>query len=714
MKTRRLIRDKMSRQALAIAAIAFACAHLHAQDPAPFDIDSLIQASRAATVEGEPIALADGATLTPRVPRPADPLHTWTPPQDWPAPRPDSPGSIVRMAWTSKPYAIQPLEDGRILIGMMDSIAVVENATSLEPTMRSISDAGARVIQPNEDGSRLLVTTFTEPRVRILDSGTLAEVAQIKVGPGDVTAWWGETSDTIITAREGVDFRSDSENRIFLAVSERNLTTGVETSLDWPATYFAAIGTIAPQGLVWALRTRPFQIDPMPAPLIALEGGKVRGLLTVTSTHSDIHPAGGRDGWLYWIRTLSRGGRSGRLMMRDVAEAESPEIQLNSEPTQLLGVSPTGGVVAWMTGDLSTPGSLTLRVASSAELRDAETGDMGTADRIVEEAWRLVLTRLRLAFDKTSAATGATVRGPMVTLQFPVTSTELDAMGEAFELALAEAFPGEAENLFARADALLDTSEGLLPQEPSVICGIAGMFVREARRREMGTVLLANSTAALSETLSTWIETDGMTHRKVSPFAVARERLEGTLRLSDAMGSLLEPHAPPIFFVENFGNEVNANITNFLLGIAGLKDDAAPLQDLGRALDRMPSCDLCALRLAREGADSGAPELALSGARALVERHPASAEAFALLADALFANGMTDEARPAMEWAVTLSPADAELRYRLGSMLLTLGESDASREAFESIRNLPEYGFYQTRIAARLELLESTQKEPTP
>lgn len=110
---------------------------------------------------------------------------------------------------------------------------------------------------------------------------------------------------------------------------------------------------------------------------------------------------------------------------------------------------------------------------------------------------------------------------------------------------------------------------------------------------------------------------------------------------------------------------------------------------------------------------SRAAELALEGARALVARRPASAEVFALLSDALFANGATDEARKAMEWAVTLS-ADADLRYQLGSLLLTLGESEASRSTFQSIESLPDFGSYITRIESRLELLDSMQKDATP
>lgn len=714
MTKRHLTRADLSRFACSVATFALVGAFVCAQEPALLEAESLIAASREATVPGATVTLADGTELTPRAARPADPLPTWEPTRDWPAKRPPSPGHILPMDWTEKPYAVQPLDDGRVLLGSMSSITVVDPTNLASPESRVISDAGARVIQPNEDGSRLLVTTFVEPRVRIFDGNTLEEITRIEVDPGDVTAWWGETSDTIITAREGVDFRSDSENRIYLMVSERNLTTGVETPLEWPATYFAAIGSIAPQALVWAHRTRPYQIDPVPAPLIALEGGKVRGLLTVTSTHADTHPAGGRDGWLYWIRTLQRGGKTGRLFARDVSEAESPEVQLNADPTQLLGVSANGEHIAWLSGDAADPKSVSLRIATSAELRAVDGDKTGTADRMVEEGWRLVLTRLRLAFDQTNAATGATVTGPMVTLQLPVASTELDALGEAMELALDEAFPGSDIPQYERVDALLDSSEGLLPQEPSVICGIAGLFVREARRRELGTVMLAGSTPSLSETLSTWIETDGMTHRKVSPFAIARERLEGTVRLSEVMATLLEPNAPPIFFVENFGNDVNTNITSFLLGVAGLKDGDADIDDLKNALSREPSCDLCALRLAREAAEAGRPELALEGARALVARRPASAEAFALLSDALFANGATDEAREAMAWAVTLSPTEAALRYQLGSLLLTLGEFDASSAMFQSIQSLPDFGSYITRIEARMELLDSMQKEATP
>jgi len=713
-----LTRDNLSLSACAVLALVLASSWVPAQDSAQDsilpDVQELIAASREATVLGEATTLADGKVLTPRVARPADPLPTWAPTRDWPATRPPQPGRVVPIAWTAKQYAVQPLDDGRIVVGTMDSIVVVDTSSPSDSKTRTISDAGARLIQPNEDGSRLLVTTFVEPHVRILDGQSLEEVSRIEVGPGDITAWWGETSDSILMTREGVDFRSDSENRIFLVASQRNLNTGIETPLEWPATYFAALGSIAPQGLVWAHRTRPYQIDPVPAPLIALDGGKVLGLLTVTSTHADTQPAGGRDGWLYWIRTLQRGGRTGRLFARDIREAESPEFQLNSESTQLVGVSPSGSHVAWIVGDLADPASTELRMATAEELRASDFSDAGTADKIVEDGWRLVLTRLRAAFDQTNAATGATVQGPMVRLAVPVNSTELDAMGEAFELALDEAFPSETTSRFERVDALLDSAEGLLPQEPSVISGIAGLFVREARRREHGTVLLAGATPALSETLSTWSETDGMTHRKVSPFAIARERLEGSARLADAMRTLLQPTAPPIFFVENFGNEVNDNISNFLLGVAGLKEGESDLGAIETALQRESSCDLCALRLAREGADAGRAGAALEGATALVQRRPASAEAFALLSDALFANGGTDEARDAMEWAVTLSPIDADLRYRFGSLLITLGELGEAVETFESIRSLPEYGSYQGRIEARLQLIEGMRGDAAP
>ncbi len=675
-------------------------------------LQRLIEASRDATVELEPIQLSPEDVIVGRGARPVPRPAPLVPPGDWPSPRPATPGRIIPRDAKDKPLCLQPLDDGRILVGTERALELIDSAGG--SGTRVLLEAGARNIAPDQTGGRLLVTTCGEPPFVILDARTLGVTSRIEGRFGGAVAWWGENAGELLLVREAIDFTGQMERRIHTLLETLPESGGEPKPMGWPIDAWARVGTIAPQGVFWGIPSRPWQVDPVPGSLLSLEGTRVRGPLVEPSPWADTRPAGGRDGRLYWIRTREPGSNAGRLMMKAPDDAPGAARQLTAEATWLVGVSPSGDAVAWFSGG---DGAEELHLSGAAELDRVDAGAMAAADEELARRWRAANRRLAEVFAQTTVAGALTTNGPVPILTSQPSWEDVDTLGHAFEQALEKDFGldvGEPD-LLPAADLVLSESAGYFGDGPIETLALGGFIMRECRRRGIGTSLPGAGSPTLSATQPDWAWTDESTMVLASPWAIARACMDRRLTPGWAVAELSSQGSLPVLWTDGFDSPAREMAREFLLGVAGLPSDEDSAAAFAHALELYPDCNLCARELARLGINQGMREQALEAAAHLAGRRPLSAEAFALLAEALLANAHPQEARRAMDWALALSPLDPALRFQSASMAFVLGDLDRSRREFGRVTMLPGGGAYEALAASRLALIaESAPQGGTP
>ncbi len=674
-------------------------------------LEALIEASRSATVEMAPTVVSPELTVKGRMPRPVPRPAPFAAPAGWPAPKPAEVGRTLALPVSGRPLSVQPLDDGRILVG--DSTVLLAVAPDGAEPAAVVLQAGARNVVPDQNGERLLVTTTGDVPFFVLDARTLKVHSSITGDYGGAVAWWGEMSGELLLVRETLDFSGQLENRIFTLIETLPESGGEPKPLGWPVDLFAKAGTVAPLGVFWATPARPWQVDPMPGPLVALEGTKVRGALIEPSPCADTRPAGGRDGRLYWIRTREHGSNSGRLMTRDPSEGAVAR-QLTPGATWLLGVSPSGNHVAWVAGE---DGPAELRLSTAEELARVDSGAVAAADESLATAWRAANRRMADAFASTSVADDLATTGPTPLLTDRPTWEDVEIMGRAFEQALQNDFhltAGE-RSLLPVGDLLLSRSAGLVGDGPIEVLAVGGFVVREARRRGIGTNLPAAGSPSLSATEADWAWTDETTMTLASPWVIARECLDRKLSPGWVIAQLESQGNLPVIWTDGFEGPTRSLAGEFLLGVAGVSVGEESAIVYSEALERFPDCDVCARELARRGVNAGMRERALEAAGHLAARRPLSAEAFALLAEALVSNGESEQGRAAMDWALELSPLDPVLRFQSASMSFVLGDLVRARREFGEALILPGGGALEGLVRSRERLIDETiAKVPDP
>lgn len=675
-------------------------------------LDELIAASREATVETEPVRVAEDFTVSGRAPRPIPRPAPFSAAADWPVPRPPAPGRVLAWEPRDKPLCVQPLDDGRVLIGSADGLSLVEPGAATPA--RVILDAGARNLAPDQSGRRILVTTCGEPPFVVIDAESLTVTSRIRGNFGGAVAWWGEKSGELLLVREAIDFSGRLEKRIHTLLETMPESGGAPTPIGWPIDVFSRAGTIAPQGLSWGTPARPWQVDPMPGLLVALEGTAVKGPLVEGGPWADTRPAGGSDGRLYWIRTREHGSDSGRLMMRESGGGVHPPRQLTAWPTWQLGVSASGRQVAWIGG---AEGPTELRLATAEELQNINTEESAAADRALASSWRSANRRLAEAFATTSVSDDLVTTGPTPLLLSRPTWEDVETMGRAFEQALMADFglaPRE-QDLLPVADLVLSRSAGFVGDGPIEVLAVGGFVVREARRRGIGTSLPAAGSPTLSTTEATWAWSDDTTMTLASPWAIARSSLGRSISPGWAIAQFESQRNLPVLWTDGFDGPTRALAREFLLGIAGLPTGEESAIAFSQALEQFPDCDVCALELAKRGVNEGLQVRALEAAEHLARRHPDSPEAFAVLGEVLVANGESAAGRRAMDWAVTLAPMDPMLRFQSASMSFVLGDMARAATEFREVLLLPGGGSLEALVQSRLRLIEqTTRREDAP
>jgi tetratricopeptide (TPR) repeat protein len=687
--------------AAAISCLAFAAA---AQQQAPRDlgaaVDELVERSRAAT-EPRTELLVDGREVTVRVLRTAAVTHTWTPPQDWPAPRRPLPGHTVTR-WEGAPNALLPLPGRGTLLADNRRLCLVNDSGMTSEVLA----LGVYSLLPSRDGTRILVGTRSADGPLILDAATLA----VAEGPfpwlSDARVFWGEAPGSLLATYELIDFSASSRTRIFIRASTFDIATREERPVTGTSA-LAALGRIAPADLTWAHRRIDYQVDPLPAPILTFVNGETYRTAEPETPYADTAPCGDRLGNLLWIRTSKRGSDTGRLWGRNRGSG-SVSVPLTDFPTYTVGISADGSRVAYCARDES---SMKIMTVPTEELFAADAA-RGEADRLLLQCWERAKRAIQRDFEESAlgSAIGTTPHGPV--LRRVPTEEELLSAGDAMRRAFAEAFGIEvADGLagLAALDWLFDQHDGLMPEDPAFVVGLAGVVARAAMAEGLGPLLLQTATSDLTTDFEDVWWTDGMTYSLLSPFAVARERISSSLRMAPELGRVAAIADRPVFLAENFAEDTRELAQSAMLGTAGINPRDYSLQQVLAALQAHPQDDAVALLAYRVAAEEGEWTAAVLAARRLALSNPDHPEAFLMLAEALAPLGLSAEAIRASAWATELAPSDAAVWVRHGNVLFDDSRFDEARAAYRTAEQAPNGSLYALEIEERRRIADELE-----
>lgn len=641
-------------------------------------IATLISRSRQATV-----AVDDGES-TRSLGRRLPPPKPLVPPTPRAAPLPPGKRLLALDPSEGIPNAVQPLADGRVLLAWNDRIEAVTD-TGARSTLYHF---GARQLRPDATGDRLLVATNGAPGLLILDANNLAELRRIEASFEGAQVYWWTDEGALLMVPERINFSANEEVRIMIQAWLLPLDTLEAVLASFGTARFSSLGFDAPTGIGWAVLRTPYLITPMPGPLLRLVDGAPSGELTRTRDASDHYPAGAMDGSLYLVRTRRVDGASGRLLRRG---PEGVEDLLTATPTYRVGVRPRDGLLAFIASD-AAHAPAALWVATNAECV-ANTGaihDFGEPWRI-EQLARVEAT-LRAEFAKLPIAAESEELPFGTVLLRPFTAAELQELTMQFRQAVAalDGTPLTADLAgMQRLDNLLTEAEGLWTEHPAMLGAIAG-FIGETLATAGAQWEWRGATEDLSTEFAAVVVSDGLTMTMALPFAAARDALSGDLALAEFTQALITTAHRPIFLVENAGDQTRAVLQLRELAVLDLDNTELQLEELLAAIGIAPSNDtvlLLTYSVAKENDDFGV--MAACGHQ-LAANNPASAEAFALLGEALQGAGYRDEALAAMDWSAELAGADPGILRRRVLVLFESEVSDRVRRAAREVLNLTD------------------------
>lgn len=676
-------------------------------------VAALIENSRNKT-ELTSTTLVDGSIIRQRQLPPVNTPLLYEAPEHWPAPRPALPGSIVDSQPLPPPQeeslCVQPLDDGRVLLGRRASVSLYR-APGAPP--ETVLPFGARQLVPNADGSRILVVTAaplrgskTCPDLVVLSADTLTSVTSRATIPPGAHAYWGSTPDSLLLTEELVNMSGSEKTRVFVRAYDLANIAAPETLVPWSTLPFAAIGRIAPADLTWGHARVDYQIDPVPAPLERLREGIAADVLTAPAREADTAPAAGREGPLYFLRTMRRGGPSGRLLAVEHRGATRTERPLTAWPTHALGVSAGGSRIAFTA--TGADGAHRLHLATREELAALDSTATGAADAALRANWSQTVRALEAAL--LDLEIGRTMEasefGPQP--KRAPTTREIEALRDVLTSALREEFKlPELRGLqrLAQLDYLLDEADGILLERPATVIALGGIFVQAAKEEGIGHLLLEGATPYLTADFDNVAASDNMTGTLAAPFAIARERIGANLSMASTLAELRDRWKQPVLFVENFDDSTRAAIGAYALRAADLTPEQITIPNLAAALQRWPDNDTVALLLyhvAREERDATHQFVASS---ILARNNPSNAEAFLFLARALAAMGETRAALAAAEWAAQIAPDDPRMLLAHADALFDERQFLEAARIYRAVPEKPGGQFYLGDVTSRLEAI---------
>lgn len=689
---------------------------------------AIVDASMAATEPGT-FRFCDGTTGTRlvRAPRELDlPRGSWSPAM---LESQETPGRVAaRFPLEDMPLDFLLADDGSLVVARPERVPqsvapqLIEESNPLIPDLLRVDPAGGQEVFAEGSAGTL---QWDAEGTALLRSG-LGVYQEVAWPGGEVLRDWSGT------ASEGyLQYASDG-GRVILVQPKPALYSAelpIRISIEWreagaeaeaePAVLpLAALGTLPQVDAAWGHARQPYQIDPIPAPLLRLGPDfGTAGLLTSQNDWVDLDPQAARDGRLVFVRAQRRGGLSSRAWTTLLNDRQVTR-PLTAEPTYDVAISPGG---EWIGTLVVREGEAVIVVSETEALLARDLAPAEGSRAAFREAVKRALADVRSAFSGTPQ--GATEQDSDFGNRV-VTAPPDRALLETMDLALRNALREHLGLDLARdfraigqLDGFFAAIDGLWPEEPATVTAVAAVYGNALVRAGEGEARwsLEGSTAELGYTGREFTVANNILYTLHNPFFAARERLAGLLPLHDLASAVLSAWEQPVYLVENFSAPTAQSVAVEEAARGGLDlNDAEAVTSvtLRNLLADGADNDVVLLSAANffEGAepDSAAALVALFR---LAENNPTSAEVLLRLAGALSYEAQDDAAERLAEQAARLRPGDVDVMLAVANLYFDVGELEKSIEAFEHVARIDCGGEAEMVVEEELAILRELLAE---